>query len=155
MDIKILKKSYTVFASKYKLPSFHELDSDFEISKFDKESDVLLRAIRKLMIEKVVNSINFLEMLINPGNAPRMYFAYIKGMSVADRKLIDEIYGVLSNLTLDSLSLEIESSEKEEAELVKKIFLNWGKMKPKFKQIVNGIRNPKSPSSKRERSYFG
>ena len=155
MDLKSLKKDYDVLAKKYSLPSFDELDRDFEISKLDKENDFLLRAVRKLMMEKIVNSINFLEMLINHANAPRMYLPYIKTMSIEDRKLIEDIYNSLSHLTLMSLDLEINSTEEFEAKLVEKVFVDWNKMKPNFSKIVGNIKKPKRSLIKKDRSYFG
>ena len=63
-DLKDFRKMYEGFEKKYDLPKFTELNGDFEIDKIDKESQYFLRVIRKVMMEKVVNSLNFLEMLI-------------------------------------------------------------------------------------------
>ena len=89
MDLKELKKHYEILSKKYKLPSFKELNEDFDIEKIDKESDILLKVVRKVMMEKIVNSLGFIEMLLNPMNSPRMYHAYLNSMSVEDKKAID------------------------------------------------------------------
>ena len=60
MNIAELKKRYENLTKKYKIPGFVELNKDFEIEKLDKEIDFLLRAIRKLIMEKIVNSMSFL-----------------------------------------------------------------------------------------------
>src|SRR3989344_1115691 len=156
MELEEMKREYDVLAKKYGLSSFKDLNNDFEIEKLDKKSDTLLRAIRKLMMDKIVNSITFLEMLVNPINAPRMYLPYIRAMSVEDRKTIDDIYNVLAELSLLSLDLEIDSNEKGEAELIKKVCDKWNSLKPGFKDILKNIKQPKSQNNnKRERSYFG
>ena len=72
MELKDLKKEYSDLAEKYKLPSFKELNENFEIEKIDKDTEILLRDVRKVMMEKIVNSLGFLEMFLNPMNAPRM-----------------------------------------------------------------------------------
>lgn len=155
MDLNNLKKNYEQSSKKYKLPSFNALNIDFEIDKLDKNTDFLLRTIRKLMMEKVVNSINFLEMLLSPINTPRMYLSYIRTMSVEDKNIIDKIYSNLADLTLFSLDLEIDSTEKKEADLIQKVFNEWNSLKPLFRQLLNNVKKPKNSVIKKERSYFG
>ncbi len=156
MELDVLKKEYEKLVKKYNLPNFKDIDLDFEIDKFDKDTDFLLRAIRKIVMEKVVNSMTFLEMLINPVNAPRMYLVYIRSMSVEDKKIIDDIYSALADLSVLSLDLEIDSNEKSEAELIKKVYEKWVSMKPGFRKILSNMKSPKEiPNNKKDRSYFG
>jgi len=122
MDLKTLRKDYEKIRQNNKLPTFDELNSDFEIDKIDRESANLLRTIRKIMMEKIVNSMSFMEMLINPVNAPRMYLPFIRTMSINDKKIIDNLYSTLADLSLDSLSLEIDSSQNDESALVNNVF---------------------------------
>ncbi len=155
MKLSDLKKKYENLAKKHNLPSFSELNVDFEIDKLDKNTESVLRSIRKLMMEKIVNSMSFLEMLLNPMNSPRMYMLFIRTMSVDDKKKIDDIYSALADLSLFSLNLEIDSEEKAEAELIKNTFEKWNSLKPLFRDIIQGIRVPKNFVAKKERSYFG
>lgn len=154
-ELKDFKEKYDSLAGKYKLPDFSKLNGDFEVDKIDKESEYFLRVVRKVMMEKVVNSLNFLDMLVNPVNAPRIYHAYIKGMSVEDRKVIDEIYSALGKLSLESLAMEIGYDEKKEAELISEVFKVWGEMKPKFEKVMGNMKKPNANEFKRERGYFG
>lgn len=154
MELNEFKKKYSKYIEKYKLPKFDELNEDFEIDKLEKDTDYLLRAIRKLMMEKIVNSVNFLEMLLNPVNTPRMYLPYIRTIGIEDKQIIDNLYNSLAKLTLISLELEIHFSENGEAELIKKTFSEWKALKPDFKRIIAGINNPKEVVRK-ERTYFG
>lgn len=151
----MLKKKYMEISKKYKLPSFSEMDSDFEIYKIDRESDFLLRTIRKQMMEKVVNSMSFVEMFLTGNNAPRMYFNYLKNLSNDDKKKLDAIYNSLSNLVISSLELEIDSDDKREAELVNQIFKTWNSVKGNFKLVLKNVKNPVVSNVKKERSYFG
>ena len=155
MEFKELKKNYEVLAKKFKLPPFAEVDDNFEIHKIDRESDALLRAVRKQMMEKIVNSVGFVEMLLSGANAPRMYFGYLKTISQADRNALEKIYKNFSELIISSLELEIEYGEKEEAELIKKIVEVWGGVKEDFKKILCNIRKPNESVVRKERSYFG
>ncbi len=155
MELKDLKTHYEKLETKYKLPSFKDLNESFEIDKIERESDTLLRVIRKVMMEKIVNSLGFLEMLLNPMSIPRMYMSFIKAMNVEDKKLIEKIYNDFSELSLGSLECEVDYSEKVEAELIKKVFKKWQELKPEFRKIFSKIKLPVNNNSTRERSYFG
>lgn len=155
MDIKELRKTYEILAKKHKLPSFEYLNENFEIDKIEKDTECLLRIIRKVMMEKVVNSLSFLELLVNPSNTPRIYLAYAHSISAEDRKIIEEIYTVLGNISLISLDLEIDYSEKSEAEIIKQIVDAWNEQKPKFKTILANMKKPNNVAAKKEKTYFG
>ncbi len=156
MKLEILKNTYEKFVKKYDLPSYDELNSEFEIEKLDREIDKILRAFRKLIMEKIVNSMTFLEMLINPINSPRMYLPYISSMSIDDKKIIDSTYSELADLSLLSLDLEIDSNEKGEADLIKKVYDKWVSLKPRFRKILENMKKPRDfNNNKKDRSYFG
>ena len=155
MELDELKKEYSKLEKKYSLPKFKELEENFEIGKLDKETDTLLRSIRKVMIEKIINSINFIEMLLNPMNAPRMYFNYIRSMNSEDKNTIEKSYTILSGISLISLEREIDYSEKGEADLIKAILKSWNDVKPEFRKIVERIKSPNLTVVRKERNYFG
>ena len=154
MNLNDLKKSYAVFEKKYKLPSFAEMNETFEIEKIRRGQETLVRTIRKTMMDKLVNSMGFVETLLNPMNAPRMHMLYLKSMGTEDKKELDKIYTSLSEIVLSSLKLEIDYSEKEEAEMIKRIFKDWNSVKPGFRKIISNMQKPVS-AAPREKSYFG
>jgi hypothetical protein len=155
MELTDLKKQYFVLEKRHKIPSFNAVNEDFEIDKIDKESDCLIRIVRKIMMEKIVNTLQFLDSLTNPVNAPRIYHSYIKSMSVEDRKIIEGIYDVLAKVSLDSLALEVEYNEKREAELIKEVFKAWQDIKLKLGEIIKHMSKPNSEGVKKEKSYYG
>jgi hypothetical protein len=155
MELKELKSQYLILQKSYKLPSFKDLNENFEIDKIDKDTDYLLRAIRKLIMEKIVNSISFFDMLLNPSSVPRMYLPYVRSMSNADRKIIEEIYDKLSQISFSSLDLEIIYSEKGEANLIKLANDLWNNIKPDFSKILINIKRPSVVNIKKDKSYFG
>ena len=99
MKLKDLKEKYEVLAKKHKLPGFEELNANFEIENIRKESEILIRVIRKVMMTKITNFMNFIEMVQNPVNAPRFYHAFIRAMGVDDKKELDKIYERAKNDT--------------------------------------------------------
>ena len=80
---------------------------------------------------------------------------YLKSLNGDDKVKIDKIYDALSELSLYSLDLEIDYSEKDEAELIAKICRVWNSMKPNFRAILTSMKRPAVPSNKKEKSYFG
>ncbi|MEK6928766.1 MAG: hypothetical protein AABW65_02320 [Nanoarchaeota archaeon] len=150
-----IKKKYGELAKEYKLPSFKELNDDFEIEEIEKNNENFLRTIRKFMMKKIFNSLEFLEMLGNPQNPPRLYLNYIMSISQEEKKENDVLYSSLGELILNSLSLEINPSEKKEAEAIKKIYSVWNSQKERFKKIIDKIQKPNNIINKKEKTYFG
>ncbi len=155
MELKDLKKGYDELAKKFKIPGFKEINQDFEVDKIDRDTDNILRAIRKAMMDKIVNSLGFVEMLLNPANAPRLYHGFLKTMTSEEKQILDKMYGLLSELSVSSLELEIDSSDKLEAELIKRVQESWNSAKPDFKRILAKVKNPINDVVKKEKSYFG
>jgi len=155
MELDELKKEYSDLEKNFELPSFDIMNNIFEIEKIDKESEILLKVIRKIMVDKVINSLGFVEMLMNPMNSPRIYHGYIKNMSKEDKEALEKIYEEFSMISIDSLEREIHYDEKEEAELIKKIFKIWSESTGKFKKILKNIKNNSDNNEKKERNYFG
>ena len=114
-----------------------------------------MRVVRKTMMDKVMNTLSFLDLLLHPVNAPRVYLPFIKVMTSADKQLIDSVYSSLGQVSLRSLPLEIDYSEKNEAIMIREIYETWEEVKPQLRQLLNEIASPVESSSKRERSYYG
>jgi hypothetical protein len=155
MELKEIKREYEVLAKKYSLPNFKQLNEEFEVERINHESETVLRAVRKAVMEKMINMLGFLEMFINPVNVPRMYIPYIKSISAADKKEIDKIYDDVSALTMEGLDYEVDYSEEGEAKLIKKTFDMWNSVKPSLRKILANMRKPVADDSKKERSYYG
>ena len=85
-SLEDLKKDYEKLKSKYALPSFKELNEEFDIEKAaEQETECLIREVRKLIMEKVIAYLRFIEMLLNPSNAPMFFFALVKGLTSVDK----------------------------------------------------------------------
>ena len=156
MELKELKKVYSESEKKYKLPSFNKLNEDFEIEKINIESDFLLRVIRKLMMDKIVGFLNFFERVIaSPASLPRVYYQFIKAMNAEDKKEADRIYGALGELSLIAFEREIQVSEKDEADFIKKIYFEWDNLKPALIKLAKKMRSTEDNTLKKEKTYFG
>jgi len=152
-----IKNQYISLQKKYKLPSFSELNEDFEIEKLqERETDFLLRNVRRMITEKISNVLRFLELILNPSETPTplFVFAMLKNISPETRKEIEVLYRKLSSIELSSLSLDINYNEKKEAELIKGIVKSWPKIKEGLGNITEKLEMAWS-KEKPERKYLG
>jgi hypothetical protein len=140
-DLGDLKEGYKIFQSKYSLPSFEQLNEDFQIEKVTiVETELLLKEIRVCMTNKFFNYLRFLESLINPTNASMFVFAMAKTIEAKDRESVVKLYKQLSRLEVDFIDLDLEYSEKKEAEAVKCYYKLWQEMKKELFSIVEVIK---------------
>lgn len=141
-DLSRLKQQYATLQKKYKLPSFSELNEDFEIEKLqEKETEYLLRSVRRVMIEKIANIVRFLELLLNPAETPTplFVFAMIKGIKTDTRKDIEALYKEFCSIEITSLSLDIIYNEEAEAKFVVNVFKKWAENKDKMSDITKKL----------------
>lgn len=158
VELVKLKKQYSALQSKYKLPKFSDLNKDFEIEKLqDRETEHLLRGVRRTMIEKIANVVRFLELLMNPSESPTPMFIYaiLKGITPETKSEIEKLYKELSNLELGSLGLDVSHDEKEEADFVKAIYQSWNKHQPGLKKITQKLNMTWKKDKKADRGYLG
>src|SRR3989344_2156979 len=151
-----LKKDYGTLKTKWDMPSFSMLNEQFEIEKIaEQETDLLLREIRKAITEKVVAFLRFLEILINPSNAPLFIFAVLKNLSPAEKKLVERIYQKLCDFEIAAISLDLSYDEKQEIKFIKDASKRWRDMSDDLKELSAGIQKAWNASSeKKERNYF-
>ena len=155
-SIEILKNSYKKLSDKYNLPSYKGLDEDFDINKVDSVEDTLLRDIRKIMFGKFASVLNFIELLLNPSNGSMFHMYMVKGINSDEKNILNKLFESLGAIEIESFSLDIDYSEKNEAIFIKESFEKWQLMKPELNKIINSIKQEwKKSSSKKEKSYFG
>jgi len=157
MELKDLKSEYEKLSGKYGLPSFKELNENFEIDRIERDTDCVPREIRKTMMDKIVGYIRFMEMMINPAQAPPMFMIFIKNISDSDRKIIEKVYKNFIELELKSLKLEIDYNEKSEVEAIKNILKIWHDTRPDLRTTIGIMeKNWNSGSTKnKDKAYFG
>ena len=152
-----LKKEYSKLASKYNLPKFEILNQKFDIEKLaGRETDMLLREIRRAIMEKAVTYFKFVEIFLNPGTAPMFFLAMIKRLNGIAREPLEEIYVELGKLEIESIELENSYDEKKEAEFIKSVNQKWDNISKKFTELLEKINfSLKARDEKKDRSYFG
>lgn len=155
--LDILKKSYSELAKKYKLPDYKTLNEEYDIEKVQElETDTLLREIRKVIMDKVIAYLRFIELLINPSNAPMFFFTILKGIDSSDKKILEETYTKLGRLEVEVISVDNDYSEKGEAEFINHIFQEWQGIKENMRQVSKALQNGwDRKREKKDKSYLG
>lgn len=137
-----LKEKYNLLREKYNLPSFEKLNEDFQIEKVaEYETDFVLKEIRENITGKFLNYLRFIESLINPSNGPMFMFAVIKTLGANEKDKLTEMYKKIAKIDVDLIELDLEYSEKKEAESIEKYYEIWQEIKKELLGIVSIIKN--------------
>lgn len=151
-----IKKQYQTLQKKYKLPSFDELNKEFEIEKVQEhETDFLLREIRKAISEKMSAFLRFFETILNPVMAPVFVLASLKNLSNSDKEKIAKTYESMVDVELETIRLDVEYSEKREAGFILNAFKKWKEVKPHVLDVMETLEESHSISEKKGNSYLG
>ncbi|MCL5730338.1 MAG: hypothetical protein M1165_02115 [Candidatus Pacearchaeota archaeon] len=152
-----LKKGYKILEEKYHLPGFEAMNNEFYIEKIaEAETEVLTREIRRFIADKVFNYLRFVETLLNPVNAPMFIFSVIKSLTSDDKKKLSDIYTKLSQIDLELIKLDVDSSEKEDAEFIKRFYESWQQTKKELTSIIEKLSNVREQKEDRTNGgYFG
>ena len=156
-NLDILKEKYDELKVKYDLPEFYELNKLFDIEDVDTETDFLLRRIRRVITERIAGYSRFVDVILNPSNAPVFFFNLIKKIDNGKKQAITEVYEILGNLEMEIIILDLDYSEKKEAEFIKKVIDLFDKrIKKDLLEVVKSL-GAVSLDDKKEtsRSYFG
>jgi len=156
-DLTELKEKYEVLRKKFNLPDFNSLNKVFDIEEIDSESDLLVRKIRRFLSEKLAGYMRFIEVLLNPSNAPIYFFKLIKKLDEIDRETLSVMYDKLGKIEIETISLDLNYNEEKEGEFIKKLYrLYEDDVRLKLLEILgklgNGDNNKKKDNSG---SYFG
>jgi hypothetical protein len=156
-DLEALKKEYSELQKKYELPSFEELNNDFQIEKAsENETDFLLREIRKVIAERLFNYLRFIESLLNPVSVPMFVYSIIKTLDVKDKERLTEVYKKLAKKEVDLLELDIDSTEEKEVKFINDSYKLWQDIKKDVLDVVKMIRkNWDSKVEENRKDYFG
>ena len=135
---KGVKKRYEVFMEKYKLPSFEELDSEFEISAIDSES-FLLREVRARVSDKVGEVGSLVEAVLHPEtNLVDLYESRI--FDEQEKNELFELYKKLMAADRNLAELSVLNDEELDAAFIKSFSAEWKKLKPELVKFIRKLR---------------
>jgi len=157
MSLAVLKKSYLALAIKYNLPDYKLVNEEFDIEKLqDHETDTLLREVRKIAMDKVIAYLRFIEMLLNPTNAPMFFFGLLKNIEPEEKKVLEDIYSKLGKIEIEVIDIDNDYSEEKEAGFVRKLYKEWQEIKRNMNKISKFlVRGWEKKTGRGERGYLG
>jgi len=156
-NLKELKKNYSKIEKQYNLPTFEELNQNFQIEKIsDVSTDYLIREVRKFMADKFSNYLRFIETLLNPSNVPMFVFYFVKSINVDEKKKLSEAYKNLAKIEVNLIGVDIQFSEEKEAEFIKESYEIWQGIKNNILGVLNTIKiNWDNQVKQNDKGYFG
>jgi len=151
-----LKKEYEKLSDKYNLPEFSKLNEIFDIEEIDIDTEFLLRKIRRTISDKTTNYLRFIEIILNPSNAPMFFFRLINKLEDNDKTELGKAYELLGNLEIEIISLDLEYNEEKESEFIKRVYnIFVNQIKGILLDIVKKLSNGENKKKNRESSYCG
>ena len=156
-ELENLKKEYAKLQKKHNLPSFKELNEDFQIEKAAEiETEILVREVRKFVGDKLMNYMRFIESLLNPVNVPMFVFSIIKLIDAEEKKRLSEIYKKLMKKEVKFIELDLEFNEEKEAQFIKDSYELWQEMKKDMLKVMDKINKRWDDKFEaNNRGYFG
>jgi len=141
-SLEDLKKEYLKFGKKYSLPEFSKLNELFDVEEIDIDTEFLLRRVRRVISERIAGYLRFIEIVLNPSNAPMFFFKLIKKLDEDDKKSLSDVYDVLGKFEVEILALDIDYSEEKEAEFIQNVFVAFeGDIKKKLLKVIKRMGN--------------
>jgi hypothetical protein len=155
--LKELKENYKKIQKVHNLPDFEDLNAEFSIEKVaEVETDFLVREIGRIMAEKFSNYLRFVELVLNPVNSPMFIFSIIKTIGENEKKKLSEIYKGLAKIELNLIELDVNFSEKKEADFINSSYKTWLNMKKDFMEVIDKIKsNWDNKYETNNKAYFG
>ena len=156
-NLETLKQEYKKIQKKYELPEFDSLNEEFYIEKVAEiETDFLLREIRKMVSDKLVNYLKFFEMFVNPATAPVFVHSIIKTLDNESKQTIQNIYKKLSKREVELIELDLNYKEEKEAEFIKSVVEDWKEIKKDLTKVIEFINKGWDEKIKgNSKNYFG
>jgi hypothetical protein len=152
-----LKEAYLPFMEKYSLPGFTDLNRVFDIEDIDTETEFFIRKIRRLISERMVAYLRFVEMVLNPSIAPMFFFTAIKKLDNGDKERLMSIQDSLGKFEIEVIELDIDYNEQKEAEFINKIYTFFNnELKCDLLMLVHKLGNGKDQKKCSDSdTYFG
>lgn len=118
---------YKELAQKYQLPSFEEIDKEFDMTELS-DSPFTLRSIRKKMIEKINYLKQFMEEVLQP-DATLPGIVECKTFSDHQKDSLYTTYRKIMQITRKGIKAIALEDEETDAEFIKQTYQEWQQIK--------------------------
>ncbi len=153
-----VKKEYNEIAKKHNLPSWEQLDKEYELGYVGPVAEISfpLRFVRRRINDRFAAVAGFLQGLLHPNTGSLINIQESKFFSDADRKIILNLLKEFMQLERTSFALDLTWNEKEEAEFIKNAHKKWLESKKQLEIFAEKLRTGwKEESNYSKGAYFG
>ena len=157
IGLEQLKIDYEKLRKKYNLPNFKEMNEDFYIEKIaENETDILIREVRRMVGDRLMNYLRFIESLLNPVNVPMFVFSIIKLVGSEEKNKLSEIYKKLIQNEIKLVEIDIEFDEEGEVKFVRESYELWQEIKKEMVGVFEKVeKNWGTKTEENSKGYFG
>jgi hypothetical protein len=150
-----IKEKYSELQKRYKLPSFEEIDKEFEISKIEKDA-FLLREVRRKIADRLKAYSEILENILQPDTTVTNLFES-KIFNEEERNEIFSLYKKLMFFERFSVETSIDEDDKKSADFINAVFKDLGEIKKNFLKFIRQVKDNwlKDSDIKEELGYMG
>lgn len=157
-----LKSEYSQFQEKYSLPSYEELDNEFELLNIKPTVELpkTLTFIRRRMYDKLGWVCATFQGIIQPNTGSMLSVQESSFISKEEKQ--DDLLKIVKELmhyARLSLYLDLEYSEEQEIKFIKDFYKAWMENKPKIKtiyqKVADGWKNEEESKPKSTNNYLG
>lgn len=139
-DHEVLKEAYDKAKAKFNLiPTFEELDKDFEISVIDPDRiHFIIRDVKRAISSKLHKFIDNLAPILSPQPSSLHSLIEVKLFEKEEVNDMFKFYKKLMQLLHKSILTTLKT-EKDEADFVNEIWQDWPKLKSKMRTYMERI----------------
>ena len=156
--IEDLKKRYNEIAKKKNLPSWEELDSEYELGHIGPIMEVSfpLRFVRRRIGDRFAWAANFLQGLLQPNPSSVVSMQESKFFTELDRKKVVELLKGLMHLERINLSLDIANNDEDSVKWIKDAHKKWVESKKDLTNLTEKMKTGWKEEVKAGKgAYFG
>ena len=127
--------AYAKVATKYKLPSFEDLDKELDLSGGESERFPLIH-VRNRLADKINFWLDLLESILSPDPSRTSALHETRYFGDTDRNKVFALYKRLMVLDRCLVEAAVTSDEKLDARVLKDIWSQWDGLKTEVLEIV-------------------
>jgi len=141
MELKDLPRVYESYQSKYSLPSYDELNKEFELLYIGPLTslDFPLRFMRRRIADRLASAVSYLQTLLQPNPSSLVYLRESSFFSVEEKQQIVVLLKEFMQLERRSFALELTGSEQDDAHYIRDAHQHWLVLKKQYAAVVKKL----------------
>ncbi|MBI4448912.1 hypothetical protein HY641_02705 [Candidatus Woesearchaeota archaeon] len=152
----MIKETYETLCKEHKLPSYEEMDQEFDLCSIEEEHH-LLRSVKKRMDDRVHYVGSLVETIIRPNPESYSDMYECRYFSDADKKKVYELLREMHHILRSLDESNVLCNEKRDAQLINEIFAAWPALKKEALSFIGRLKDAwRAQSNGKEHiSYLG